>query len=68
MRGALFFLFGSVSRGVALETSALSTCLASKNCNPLPTPEEVIANSPLTDRILFGSDWPVHQLSLSSSL
>jgi hypothetical protein len=53
--GALFFLFGNVSRGVTLEalsplifSSALETFLGRNNSKTLP--EEVIANSPLTDR------------------
>jgi hypothetical protein len=41
--GALCFLFGNVSSGVTLETF-----LGSNNSKTLP--EEVIANSPLTDR------------------
>jgi len=56
MGGALFFLFGNVSGRVTIETlsplifsSALETFLGSNNSKPLP--EEVIANSPLTDRM-----------------
>jgi hypothetical protein len=58
-RGALFFLFGSITRGFllrtsppfktgSLETSALETCLGGDKSNSLP--EEVIANTPLMDR------------------
>jgi hypothetical protein len=57
--GALFFLFGNISRGIpleisspfkpfSLETSALETCLRSHNSKS--PPEEGIANSQLTDR------------------
>jgi hypothetical protein len=53
--GALFFLYGNISRGVTIETlspfifsSALKTLLASNNSKTLPG--EVIANSSLTDR------------------
>jgi hypothetical protein len=55
-RGALFLLFRKVSRGVTTGTSsplifssALETCLESNNSKTLP--EEVIANSPPTDRM-----------------
>jgi predicted TIM-barrel fold metal-dependent hydrolase len=52
---------------VVLATFGPSRYVSGEHFSSYP-PEEVIANSPLTDRILFGSDWPVNQLSLSSSL
>jgi NH3-dependent NAD+ synthetase len=47
-RGSTFLLFGSISRRVPLKKSALETCLGSTSSKPLL--EEVIANSPFTDR------------------
>jgi hypothetical protein len=56
--GALFFLFANVSKGVTLETllppifsSALEIFLGSNKSRALP--EEVIANSPLTNKTLL---------------
>jgi hypothetical protein len=56
--GAFFFLFRNVSRGVPLETLSLfifSYCICSQDMSreqqlQIP-PKEVIANSPLTNRI-----------------
>ena len=57
------FLLRNYRLLLSLDTSALETCLGSKNSKTLP--EEVIANSPLTDRSLGAAQFYISCAQLS---